>query len=84
MSSNARASAAQRLLDNPDLTEVLAEIRDTAVAVFLSGTVDTTSMARAHDDIRAINTIAAALQARLTEKAIADKAERRHRANDPT
>ena len=68
-----RAAEARMLLANESLLSVLSEIREDATSVFLDPFADIEKIARAHEGIRAVATVFAALQARIDAQAVEDK-----------
>lgn len=76
-----RASEARHLLADHVFKAVVGEIRDEAVGVFLDATCDISRITAAHENVRAVQTILDALQARLDAEAVELKQDR-DRAND--
>ena len=76
-----KALEARELLNSPAFNSLMEEIRSDAVGVFLDASCDITRIASAHDNVRAVQTIFDALQARLDAEAIKDKKDR-DRASD--
>jgi hypothetical protein len=76
-----QALEARELLNNPAFQSLMEEIRSDAVGVFLDASCDITRITSAHDNVRAVQTIFDALQARLDAEAIEDKKDR-DRASD--
>lgn len=76
-----RAVEARELLNNLAFQSLMDEIRSDAVGVFLDASCDITRITSAHDNVRAVQTIFDALQARLDAEAIEDKKDR-DRASD--
>lgn len=68
-----RAAEARQLLANESLLAVLSEIRDEAAQVFLNPFAKVEEIARAHEDVRAVATVFAALQTRIDAQAVEDK-----------
>lgn len=68
-----RAAEARALLANEALLSVLNEIRDEATAVFLNPFAGAEEIARAHEGVRAVATVFAALQTRIDAQAVEDK-----------
>lgn len=68
-----RAAEARVLLADEALLSVLNEIRDDATAVFLNPFSTGEEIARAHEGVRAVSTVFAALQSRIDAQAVEDK-----------
>ena len=68
-----RAAEARQLLANESLLAVLSEIQDEATQVFLDPFSPIEKIARAHEGVRAVATVFAALQARIDAQAVEDK-----------
>lgn len=68
-----RAAEARALLANEALLSVLNDIRDEATAVFLNPYAAIEEIARAHEGVRAVETVFAALQQRIDAQAVEDK-----------
>lgn len=68
-----RAAEARRLLADETLLAVLSEIQDEAAQVFLNPHSAIEEIARAHEGVRAVATVFAALQSRLDAQAVEDK-----------
>ncbi len=68
-----RAAEARALLANEALLAVLSEIRDDAASVFLNPFSTAEEIARAHEGVRAVATVFAALQQRIDAQAVEDK-----------
>jgi len=76
-----RATEARTLLSDPSLSDVLNEIREDAIAAFLTSGGNAEQMTAAYQDVQAVQTILDALQRRITAQEIADKKDQ-HRVND--
>ncbi|CAB5222822.1 hypothetical protein UFOVP373_34 [uncultured Caudovirales phage] len=76
-----RASEARSLLADHVFQAVIGEIRDDAVGVFLNAACDINRVAAAHENVRAVQLILDALQARLDAEIVEAKQDR-DRAND--
>lgn len=68
-----RAAEARALLANEALLSVLSEIKDEATSVFLNPFAGIEEIARAHEGVRAVATVFAALQQRIDAQAVEDK-----------
>jgi len=68
-----RAAEARALLANEALLSVLSEIKDDATAVFLNPFSGIEEIARAHEGVRAVETVLAALNARIDAQTVEDK-----------
>jgi hypothetical protein len=68
-----RAIQARQLADYEPFKAICDEIKDDAVALFLNPASDITTLARAHEAIRAVNTFTAIIQSRLDDEQIAQK-----------
>lgn len=68
-----RAAEARALLANEALLAVLSEIRDDAASVFLNPFSTGEEIARAHEGVRAVATVFAALQTRIDAQSVEDK-----------
>lgn len=68
-----RAAEARTLLANESLLAVLSEIRDEATQTFLNPFAGIEEIARAHEGVRAVATVFAALQSRIDAQAVEDK-----------
>ena len=77
-----KAQEAQRLLDDATFQAVITEIRDGAVAAFLSTAATAETLARAHEQVRAVETFLNALETRKTDWAIEEKQESLDRGSD--
>lgn len=76
-----RAAAARALIEDPAFTEVINEIRDDAVSAFLKTSATPADLEAAHQKVRAIETIMAALQSRLNDEAVQQRKDH-HRGNE--
>ena len=76
-----RATQARQLESYEPFKEICAEIREEAVQLFLNPASDITSIARAHEAIRAVETFMAAIQTRIDAEKVADK-KAQHRGSD--
>jgi hypothetical protein len=76
-----RATQARQLEGYEPFKEICAEIRDEAVQLFLNPASDITSIARAHEAVRAVETFMAAIQTRIDAEKVADK-KAQHRGSD--
>jgi transposase-like protein len=76
-----RATQARPLEGYEPFKEICAEIRDEAVQLFLNPASDITSIARAHEAVRAVETFMAAIQTRIDAEKVADK-KAQHRGSD--
>ena len=76
-----RATQARQLENYEPFKEICAEIRDEAVQLFLNPASDITSIARAHEAVRAVETFMAAIQTRIDAEKVADK-KAQHRGSD--
>lgn len=63
-----RAQEARELLENEIFSQVMAEIRDDAVKLFLNANSGIDVLERAHEKVRAIEIVQKALQSRLDEE----------------
>lgn len=79
---NDRAARAYTLSQDETFNEICAEILEEARILFMGRNSAITEWTQASEKVRAVETFRAAIQSRLTEKAIADKREAQHRAND--
>jgi hypothetical protein len=80
-----RANQARELLANDAFEQVMAEIRDDAVRLFLDAKSGIEALQEAHARVRAVETVHAALQSRLDEEAVEEKRDAKkdqHRASD--
>lgn len=68
-----RAAEARTLLADESLLAVMSEIKDDAAQVFLNPYSGIEEIARAHEGIRAVATVFAALQSRIDAQAVEDK-----------
>lgn len=68
-----RARAAQRLLDDPELTDFLNEIEAEATQSFLDSGGDPDRMAVAHERVRAVETLRQHLANQVSDQAVAAK-----------
>jgi len=68
-----RAIQARQLEGYEPFKEICNEIRNEAVQLFLNPASDITSIARAHEAIRAVETFIAAIQTRIDAEKVADK-----------
>jgi hypothetical protein len=76
-----RAAQAQRLLQDEAFLSLIEEIRTSATEVFLDANCDIDRISKAHEQVRATQTILDALQERINAKLVKDKKDR-HRGND--
>ena len=76
-----RATQARQLEGYEPFKVICAEIRDEAVQLFLNPASDITSIARAHEAVRAVETFMAAIQTRIDAEKVADK-KAQHRGSD--
>jgi hypothetical protein len=76
-----RATQARQLEGYEPFKEICAEIREEAVQLFLNPASDITSIARAHEAIRAVETFMATIQTRIDAEKVADK-KAQHRGSD--
>ena len=76
-----RATQARQLEGYEPFKEICAEIRDEAVQLFLNPSSDITSIARAHEAVRAVETFIATIQTRIDAEKVADK-KAQHRGSD--
>jgi hypothetical protein len=79
MNIDEKAATAKRLLDDEGLRAAIAEIRDTATAVFLDTASTPEGREQAHQDVRAIEAIRNRLTLWTDAKKIADKKKGQHR-----
>lgn len=76
-----RAAQARQLEGYEPFKEICSEIRNEAVQLFLNPASDITSIARAHEAVRAVETFMAAIQTRIDAEKVADK-KAQHRGSD--
>jgi transposase-like protein len=76
-----RATQARQLEGYEPFKEICAEIREEAVQLFLNPASDITSIARAHEAVRAVETFMATIQTRIDAEKVADK-KAQHRGSD--
>jgi hypothetical protein len=76
-----RSTQARQLEGYEPFKEICAEIREEAVQLFLNPASDITSIARAHEAVRAVETFMAAIQTRIDAEKVADK-KAQHRGSD--
>lgn len=76
-----RAAEARALSANAALQNVIADIREDAVQVFLNTSSTVEQREAAHDRVRAVQTILDAIQARVDAEKIEQKRDQ-HRGND--
>ena len=68
-----RARDARELLENPTFKSIMDEIRQDAVALFVNASSCIDDIAKAHENVRAIETVLQAIQARITEEAMENR-----------
>lgn len=78
---NQRAAEARALIADPVFQAVIAEIREDAVSAFLRSSATPAEIEAAHQKVRAIETVMAALKSRTDAEAVAKKKDQ-HRGSD--
>jgi len=74
-----RAHEARELLENAVFQAVLDEIRQGAVDLFMNANSGIDVLSQAHERVRAIETVLAAIQARIDAETVEDNRKAQHR-----
>ena len=77
-----KANRARNLLASEAFKDVVAEIQDNAVALFLAPNSSIDDIAGAHERIRAVETFLSVLRSHIDDEYVEDKKEDRHRVID--
>jgi hypothetical protein len=77
-----RANDAERLLRDETFVDVLDSVRRQSLEVFTSPNSDIKAIEKAHEGIRAVETVLSEVRSRIYGGKAQDKKEGRHRASD--